>query len=350
MSTSSPTITFCLEQALGHRAHGQNLEAALQRHPCQSRVIRVEQPQRERVRVPWAVRGSAGAYKALRDARPSGPVFFHTQTISLFAPAAVRGRPYVVSVDATPVQVDAMGEWYQHRQGPRYIEAPKRTWYRTVLKRATAVVAWSEWASKSLQDDYGVPAAKILVAHPGASTAVFNLPREDDPGTLRILFVGGNFVRKGGDTLLAAFRSIRRPGLELVLVTEADVPVEPGVRVERGIAPGSERLLREYARADIFCLPTLGDCTPVAVEEAMAAGLPVLTTPVGANAETVVHGETGLLVPVSDEQGLADALRSIVDDRLERQRMGAAARERARRLLSAEENAFRIMDLMVSLA
>jgi glycosyltransferase involved in cell wall biosynthesis len=285
----------------------------------------------------------------LRAGKPHGPVFFHTQTISLFAPAAARGAPYVVSVDATPLQVDSMARWYRHRPGPDSIERAKKGWYRSVLGRAAAVVAWSDWAAMSLERDYGVPRDKVLVAHPTPLVRCSRCAgRTEQP--VRILFVGGDFERKGGRHLLAAFREVRRPDVELVVVTEADVGAEPGVQVKRGVRPGTPELLSLYRDADIFCLPTLGDCTPVAVEEAMASGLPVVTTTVGANNETVAHGETGYLVGPGDEGALAEALAHLVEDARARRTMGAAARRRAFEMLSAEDNAHRIIDLMVSMA
>ncbi|HEX6032569.1 MAG TPA: glycosyltransferase family 4 protein [Tepidiformaceae bacterium] len=346
---NAPT-TFCLEQTLGHRTHSQNLEAAIARRDLSARVIRVEQ-RTPPDRLPWALRGSRDAWRSVPDRSASGPVFFHTQTISLFAPLAAHHRPYVVSVDATPEQVDAMGSWYRHRRGPGLLEGVKKSWYRKVLEQASAVVAWSEWAAGSLTQGYGVSREKILVAHPGAPVEVFDLqPRHRCDGVTRILFVGGDFERKGGPHLLEAFHEIRRPGLELVLVTETDVSPAPGIRVEHGVRPRSDRLLAELGRADIFCLPTLGDCTPVAVEEAMAAGLPVVATTVGSISETVVEGECGLLVPPGDPAALAAALERLVEDADARRRMGEAARARARHLLDADTNASRIIDLMLELA
>lgn len=341
--------TFCLEQALGHRTHGQNLEAAMERRAFAADVVRVEQPAGPS-KVPWAVRGSRDAWSVLRQRPPSGPVFFHTQTISLFAPLAARAQPFVVSVDATPVQVDSMGDWYAHRRSASALEAVKKRWYRSVLDGAAAVVAWSEWAAASLVNDYGVSPRKLTVAHPGAPAAMFDLQRpRPGNGVTRILFVGGDFRRKGGPGLLEAFRSIRRDDLELVLVTEADVEPEAGVRVEHGVRPGSERLLAELARADVFCLPTLGDCTPVAVEEAMAAGLPVVATRVGAIPEAVVEGQCGLLVPPGDVHALAEALTILLDDTSARRHMAEASRARARRHFDAEANASRILDLVMGL-
>jgi glycosyltransferase involved in cell wall biosynthesis len=338
--------TFCLEQTLGHRTHSQNIEAAIARRELAARIIRVEQPAGAG-RLPWALRGSRDAWRSVAGQSPTGPVFFHTQTISLFAPLAARHRLYVVSVDATPEQVDAMGAWYRHRRAPRPLEGVKKSWYRTVLGQASAVVAWSEWAAGSPRPT--VAPEKILLAHPVHPPRCSSRGGRRCDGVTRILFVGGDFERKGGPHLLEAFRKVRRPGLELVLVTETDVSPEPGIHVEHGVRPRTERLLVELDRADIFCLPTLGDCTPVAVEEAMAAGLPVVATTVGSIPETVLEGECGLLVPPGDPAALAAALKRLVDDAGARRRMGEAARARARRLLDADANASRIIDLMLEL-
>ncbi|GAB4334508.1 MAG: glycosyltransferase family 4 protein [Dehalococcoidia bacterium] len=337
-----PRITLCLEQTLGHRAHGQNLESVLDGRPEPIDVVRVEYPEVARVRVPWAVRGSIGALRGLRASGNADVALFHTQTISLFAPLA--RTPYVVSVDATPVQVDAMGRWYAHRRGPHMAEEAKRRWYARVFRGAAGVVAWSEWAADSLVVDYGVGRDRILVAHPGAPQAFFDIDRARPVSRLpRILFVGGDFRRKGGEGLLAAFRGLEGRA-ELVLVTEAAVHPEPGVRVLRGVRPGSEAQLRAYADADIFCLPTLGDCTPVALGEAMAAGLPVVTTSVGSNHETVRDGEHGFVVAPGDVGALREALSRLVDDAALRQAMGAAARSRAHDRMDAGKNAHRVLD------
>lgn len=344
-----PDIALCLEQTLGHRAHGLSLEEAAVRSRRPADAIRVEFPTGRTYGLPWAVRGSASAVQKLRARPPYRAVLFHTQTISLFAPLAVRGGRYAVSVDATPLQVDAMGRWYGHRLGPRPLEEGKAAVYRRVLRGAGAVVAWSTWAADSLVHDYGVDRARVLVAHPGAPRSFFTLPRQTSSGRPRILFVGGDFLRKGGPALLRAFAPLSDRA-ELVLVTDAAVPAQRGVRVERGIGPGSDRLLRTYAEADVFCLPTRGDCTSVAIGEAMAAGLPVITTTVGSNRETVHDGETGLLVPPGDGAALAAALRRLVDDVAERQRLGRQAREHARDHMDARGNARRVLSLLEDLA
>ena len=345
-----PSIAICVEQTLGHRTHGQNLERAVAERCVDAEMLRIEYSPSKVFPVPWAVRGSRLAYRAIRSAAtPYRVVFVHTQTIGLLAGRAVPGARYVVSVDATPAQLDTLGRWYQHRRLPGLIERGKLHWYSRVLQRADSVVAWSEWAKSSLVEDYGVEPDRVMVAHPGAPDELFAIEHaEYQRRKPRILFVGGDFERKGGVHLLEAFRPLAECA-ELTIMTEADVAEEPGVSILRGVRPGTSEFQTAWEGADIFCLPTLGDCTPVAIGEAMAAGLPVITTTVGSNRETVVPG-TGILVEPGRTSALHDALRALLANREQRQEMGASARTHARAHLSARTNAHRLIDHLVDLS
>ncbi|OAI40733.1 hypothetical protein AYO38_05330 [bacterium SCGC AG-212-C10] len=346
-----PRIALCIEQTLGHRTHGMNLEEAVRRGGHHAVSIHVDFPDGGSSRVPWALRGSWDAFRQIRRrARSADVSMFHTQTISLFAPFATPRRPYVVSVDATPAQMDELGHWYQHDRHPGSVERGKSAWYRRVLGSAAAVVSWSKWAADSLAEDYGVPRERILVAHPGAPDSLFGIPRDEPPTRLpRILFVGGDFPRKGGPALLEAFAPLADRA-ELLIVTESEVEQAPGVHVVHGVRPGSDKFLKAFSGADIFCLPTLGDCTPVAIGEALAAGLPVVTTAVGSNHETVRDAETGLVVPAGNTAALGEALAALVDDPARRWRLGQAARADARERLNAAANADRVLELLGAVA
>jgi len=88
----------------------------------------------------------------------------------------------------------------------------------------------------------------------------------------------------------------------------------------------------------------------VAIGEALAAGLPVVTTTVGSNAETVREGETGFLIPPGDPAALAEVLLRLAEDAGLRERMGAAARADARARMDAAANSGRIIEFMEAAA
>jgi glycosyltransferase involved in cell wall biosynthesis len=83
------------------------------------------------------------------------------------------------------------------------------------------------------------------------------------------------------------------------------------------------------AAADVFAMSSYSEGLPLSILEAMSGGNPVVSTRVGGIPEAVTHGEHGLLTPAGDPAALADALRSLIDDRELRERLGRAARHRA---------------------
>jgi glycosyltransferase involved in cell wall biosynthesis len=140
---------------------------------------------------------------------------------------------------------------------------------------------------------------------------------------------------KGVRELLAAARNL--PGARFTLVgpeepsftaTIRDAVAALGERVRVLPAQPREEIFRLYREADVFVLPTWREGFPNVVVEAMAAGLPVVATPVGAIAEIVEDGRTGLLVPVKDAAALEAALGRLIDDAGLRRSLGAAGRAR----------------------
>ncbi|MGH7213203.1 MAG: glycosyltransferase family 4 protein, partial [Tepidisphaeraceae bacterium] len=183
---------------------------------------------------------------------------------------------------------------------------------------------------------------------PGPSKARSN---GNDSAPTRLLFVGGQFARKGGPALIEAFRALPE-SCELDLVTkDRDAERAAGafggrVRVHGEMLANSAELRDLYARADLFVLPTRGDCTPVAVIEALAAGLPVVATKLAGIPEQVEDGTNGLLVPPDDAAALAGALRTLVDDAPRRRNMANAARRRAEQAFDGEVNCRALTTLM----
>ncbi len=351
-------IGFVLEQALGHVTHAKNLQANISRDPDVKphwALIPFETGGLS-ARIPvyksnWTVRAGLRARRSLRRLVKHTPIdalFFHTQVPAVLAANWLRRYPSIVSLDATPLQYDQLGPYYQHDPGPAWLERIKWQLNRRCFCLARHLVTWSQWAKDGLIEGYGVPADKITVIPPGVNIHEWRrpTPRARHDGPVKILFVGANLERKGGLLLLEAARALRPLGVELHLVTKDHVPAEPGIFVYHGMQPNSAPLKALYHQADIFALPTFGDCLPMVLSEAAAAGLPAVTTRVAAIPELVRDGETGLLIAPGDQAGLIEALRRLVLRPDERLRFGEQAVAHVARAYDARHNAGRLLDLI----
>jgi glycosyltransferase involved in cell wall biosynthesis len=159
----------------------------------------------------------------------------------------------------------------------------------------------------------------------------------DDPGGPNLLYLANDFAQKGFRTMI---RVLAQPGLERALLRMVGAPpaevaaeaeflaqqlgVRSRVELTGEQLDGAKR--GQFEWADVFAYPTENDGQPLAVIEAMAAGLPIVTTTYGGVPDTV--GGTGILVEPRDEVAFGAALRSLIDDVPRREALGAAARER----------------------
>ena len=309
----------------------------------------------------WSVRASWRARRALGAAlarHAHDAVVFHTQVTSLFSMPVIRRLPSVVSLDATPINYDTVGQHYNHRPaGQGLIDRQKYRMNRDIFHAAAGLVTWSEWARRSLANDYGVDPARVRVIAPGANPAYFDIgrrraAREVDVAErpIRALFVGGDFRRKGGPALLECMRGSLADPRELHLVTREPVAPQPNVYVHHGVGPNSPELLQLFEAADVFVLPSLADCLAVVLMEATAAGLPVVTTDVGALREAVDEGESGIVVRPGDRQGLQQALETLIGDAGLRRQMGRAGYRLASGKFDARRNGRLLLDLVGELS
>jgi glycosyltransferase involved in cell wall biosynthesis len=166
---------------------------------------------------------------------------------------------------------------------------------------------------------------------------------------VKVLFVGGDFERKGGPLLLDSMRNdeLLSERCELHLVTGASIDPQPNVYVHRGVTANSPELLDLFSQADVFVLPSYAECLAVVLMEATAAGLPIITTEVGALAEAVEPGQSGLTIRPGDGAGLRQALETLVVDPARRRQMGRAGHTLAQRKFNAHRNNHALLDLVV---
>lgn len=206
---------------------------------------------------------------------------------------------------------------------------------RQAAERSDLLIAVSEFTSGQLEQLLHVDRARIRVVPHGV-----DLPAAYPPDEARrdlVLFVGALQRRKNTTRLVEAFEAMPQ-GWKLVLAGPAGFGAEETLRAieasprARDIAtPGyvsSDELDRLYAAARIFAFPSLDEGFGMPVLEAMARGIPVVTTAAGAMRE--VAGEAALLVDAASSEAIGAALRSLAVDADRREDLRRRGRERAR--------------------
>lgn len=341
---SGRPIAYVMEQTLGNITHYLNLRSA--EAMAEAPGLRWLPIEYRAGRLPWTVTGGLLARKALAAALPEvDGVFMHTTTLALMCTDLLRKKPSVLSTDGTPSNKRNMRGAYGLQEQGRTREHAKRTLYRNVYGGAKGLVGWSNWVKASFVEDYGYREQDIAVIPPGVDLADF-AAGDRNHELPRILFVGGDFERKGGKLLLEVFRERLRGRAELILVTRDELPAEPGVTVHRNVKANSSELRELYATSDIFALPTLADCFSLVCMEALAASMPVVTTKVGGIPDIVKDGETGYLLEAGERGALGDALEALVGNASLRRSMGESGRVDAAARFDARENARRLFEFV----
>jgi glycosyltransferase involved in cell wall biosynthesis len=199
-----------------------------------------------------------------------------------------------------------------------------------------------------------------------ATEEILRVGRERVAGPRRpvtLLYLGALERAKGLLELLAAFERLRAdpslPDAVLVIGGEGTLRDELRRRVEDSGLGGSVRLagflsgeamVRCLQDADVFVLPSHTEGLPNAMVEAMAAGLPVVVTPVGSIPDVIIHEVNGLLVPARDAVGLERELRRLISSVELRARLGREAHRVAASRFSPESAAVRLEQLVWEIA
>ena len=234
----------------------------------------------------------------------------------LIAPAASTeiaflgaGIPVIYSPDATFRQVRDLYPRFSDLLGGSAKEAD---WIESrAIWRARAVVVSSTWAMRSIVEDYGYDSHRVSLASYGAN--LDEIPTREEvfrrlnrgSGECRILFLGVDWLRKGGETAYRAWEELKRLGADVRLtVVGCDPPgLDPSVDIYPSLDkndPAQERVLRSILLDSHFLLvPTRADCTPIAFSEAAAFGVPVYTCDVGGVASVVLDGVSGRVLPLA---------------------------------------------------
>jgi glycosyltransferase involved in cell wall biosynthesis len=249
--------------------------------------------------------------------------------------AGILGRLAAV-VARVPIRVFTVHGWsfaaYRGPAGRLFLWAE-----RLVRPLTTAVICVSHASRKQGIAARACDPGRTVVIHNAVDTTSFLPPRRTE-GRPRIISVARFAFPKDFAALVGALALVSAD-FRATFVGEGPALSEIATIVEMQGLEGKVELLgargdvRELlASSDVFVLSSRSEGHPVSLLEAMAAGLPVVATDVGGVAESVVHGQTGLLVPAGNVTALAAALERLVDDEQLRRRLGTAGRVRAREL------------------
>ena len=213
---------------------------------------------------------------------------------------------------------------------------------RAALACTRGVIVTSPATAGTLAADYGVSAEHITVAPPGTDRP--KVVRRNSAGSPMLLAVGAVVPRKGYDVLVEALARLLDLPWRLTIVGDcsrdsattarlrADIErhrLGPRVTIEDAIP--ADRLGALYSSSDLFVLPSRYEGFGMAYAEAIAYGLPVIGTTAGAIPDTV-PAAAGVLVPPDDIAALAAALRRLIEQPAEREKLAAGARAAAAEL------------------
>jgi glycosyltransferase involved in cell wall biosynthesis len=257
-------------------------------------------------RRPWLVAPFLLSYALAARRASQDADLVHAHWLPSALPALATRRPFVVQLWGTDVELARRVPWA----------------FRRLLRRAWLVLAPSE----ALADDARWLGAREVAVVPSGVRLPETVAMPDDPP--HVLYVGRLSEEKGIRELVAA-----TAGMPRVIV--GDGPLRSLVPDTVGFVPPGE-LGPYYERACAVVCPSHREGYGVVAREAMAYGRPVIASAVGGLVDAVEDEVTGLLVPPRDAEALRDALERLLEDEELRQRLGDAARARARERWSWE--------------
>lgn len=224
--------------------------------------------------------------------------------------------------------------------------------FRRIVSDAAAIFALSDF-DRALLRELGVGDERVRVVTNGVNEFFLESPSQQEIDAVRekfalgssgvpiLFYMGSLHPYKGMDVFLRAIGGLRRPvravlggrfdtdkeRAELLAGVGLDAETESSLTFTGSLTDGELRAL--YHLADLFVYPTRADTLPLVVLEAMACGLPVVSTTIG-GIPFAVPPEAGTLVPPGDPAAVASAVHTLLDDPERRARLGAAAAARVR--------------------
>jgi glycosyltransferase involved in cell wall biosynthesis len=216
------------------------------------------------------------------------------------------------------------------------------------MRRCDRIVVIGGYWRDLLVREVGLSPSRVVLVHNGAPTHGIPTTRTSDKAP-RLLMLGELGHRKGTEDVIAALATpeVRQGNWSAVLAGNGPVDKFRASVASLGLAdridlPGwrnTEQVRDLLQTADILLLPSRHEGLPMAILEAMAAGVAVISTPVGAIPDAIIDSESGLLVPPGDVPALARAILRLLTDQQLRRRLADNARSRFEEMFTIDRTA-----------
>ncbi len=362
-------VAFVNENTLGHASYLRPLVRELERRPeleieprwLDATPLPPALERRAGFTIPglrrWGLDGARARWRkvvsahvrrqleALDAREPLAATVVNTQSVALaLTPLAAR-MPLFVCLDATFAQL-ARTPWFVPNAPSRWFApwtlASLRRRERELVSAAARLLPWSEAVGLSLRADYAVPTAKVSVLPPSLELPVARAGVRGPRARPQLLFVGGDFTRKGGPLLCECFRREFAGRAELHLVTQTPVTAEAGIRVHRGLVAGSAPWRERWAQADLLVFPSRLETFGIVLVEALAFGVPIVSADVGAARELLLGGRAGWLLERLDAASLTTAIGEALAQPALAQAKATLGRRHAEQQFDVRANAERL--------
>jgi hypothetical protein len=196
------------------------------------------------------------------------------------------------------------------------------------LANQKCVLGLTKAVVDEIHEDYGIPTERIRAVRMPLSVdlEIFRPSPMRKDEKIRLLFVGNDLSRKGGDVLLSWFQRRAPSSMELTMMTSAQVSPGPRITVLRGLRYGTPEHAAAYREHDLLVLPTRMDSYPSALAEAACSGLGIVTSNRALGApEVVLPGRNGAIC--GSDEAIFSALESLATRKPLVEAMKATSRE-----------------------
>jgi len=310
-------------------------------------------PRKRLGRATFHVREAAELRRCLKEIEPD---VVHAHGTGLYAGAAIGGKwPAVITVHGIVCREARVATDLKDRAGWE-LDALYERW---LLRRAQHIISISPYVER----EFGrLTQAELHLIENPIPDMFFDLAGQGELG--RVLFAGRVIPRKDPLTAIRAFAKLnkRHPQAQLRIAGEidADPPyakLAKSLVAELGLSDrvhflgqlDEPAILDEYRACMMVLLSSVQETAPVVIEQAMAAGKPVVTTDAGGCGALVANGETGFVAPIGDAHGLAHGMIRLMDDHALYEQMSAGARWQATERFKVSSVVDKTLDLYRSL-